>query len=82
MSLAEKFIVVPFTEEKRKKRLTTGEMRQSSSAQAAEKLALAMSSRFIGVAAYAVKVDAESGDMMEPRLIARFGSTIDIMAEA
>ncbi|RRY09043.1 MULTISPECIES: hypothetical protein [Brucella] len=80
MSLAEKFIVVPFTE--KRKRLSMGEMRQSSSAQAAEKLALAMSSRFVGVAAYAVKVDTESGDMMEPKLITKFGSTIDIMADA
>ncbi|MBR7651418.1 hypothetical protein KCX83_03675 [Brucella oryzae] len=80
MSLAEKFIVVPFTE--KRKRLTMGEMRQSSSAQAAEKLALAMSARFVGVSAYAVKVDTESGDMTEPRLLKQFGTTIDIMADA
>ncbi|MEN5277019.1 hypothetical protein ABE527_08720 [Brucella sp. TWI432] len=80
MSLAEKFIVVPFTEQRRK--LTMGEMRQSSSAQAAERLALTMSARFAGVAAYAVKVDTESGDMTEPRLLMQLGSTIDFMAEA
>lgn len=80
MSLAEKFIVVPFTEQRRK--LTMGEMRQSSSAPAAERLALAMSSRFAGVVAYAVKVDTESGDMTEPRLLMQFGATIDFMADA
>ncbi|MGO1161699.1 hypothetical protein ACTOV4_07045 [Brucella sp. C7-11G] len=80
MSLDEKFIVVPFTEQRRK--LTMGEMRQSSSAHAAEKLALAMSSRFAGVAAYAVKVDKESGDMSDPRLLTQYGSTIDFMADA
>lgn len=59
-----------------------GEMRQSSSEQAAEKLALAMSVRFVGVAAYAVKVDSDSGDMTEPRLLTQYGSTIDFMADA
>lgn len=80
MSLAEKFIVVPFTETR--KRLSVGEMRPSSSAAAAEKLAHAMSARFAGVAAYSVKVDTESGDMMDPKLITQFGNTFDIMADA
>lgn len=80
MADAEKFIVVPFVE--RRKNLAVGEMRQSSSAAGAERLALTMSSRFAGVAAYSVRVDTESGDMMDPRLLAKFGNTIDFMAQA
>lgn len=32
-----------------------------------------MAERFAGVAAYAVQVDEESGDMNAPRLLAQFG---------
>ena len=78
MSLSEKFIVLPF--KKNRGNLVPGEMRQASSAAAAEKIATAMSTRHLGVAAYSVQVDEESGDMTSPRLIIRFGETADLNA--
>lgn len=57
-----------------------GEMRQASNAVSAEKLAAAMAPRVIGVAAYAVMVDEETGDMASPRLISQHGETTDIAA--
>ena len=68
MSTAEKFIVLPFR--KNRGNLVPGEMRQASNAVSAERIASAMASRFVGVAAYAVMVDEESGDMSSPRLLA------------
>ncbi|HCJ70681.1 hypothetical protein [Agrobacterium pusense] len=79
MAQADKFIVVPFTEKKR--HLAMAEMRQSSSAEAAKRLALSMSSRFPGVSAYAIKVDTDSGDLIESTLLTQIGRTMDIMAE-
>lgn len=76
MSLAEKFIVLPF--KKNRGNIVPGEMRQASSAAAAEKIATAMSARHIGVAAYSVLVDEESGDMSSPKLIIGFGETADL----
>ncbi|QLF70157.1 hypothetical protein FE840_011745 [Peteryoungia desertarenae] len=78
MSLSEKFIVLPF--KKNRGSLVPGEMRQASSAAAAEKIATAMSTRHLGVAANSVQVDEESGDMTSPRLIIRFGETADLHA--
>ncbi len=78
MSLSEKFIVLPF--KKNRGNVVPGEMRQASSAAAAEKIATAMSARHIGVAAYAVQVDEESGDMSSPKLIIGFGETADLNA--
>ncbi len=75
MSLAEKFIVLPF--KKNRGNVVPGEMRQASSA-AAEKIATAMAARHIGVAAYSVQVDEESGDMTSPKLIIAFGETADL----
>lgn len=74
--MAEKFIVVPY----RKVRggLGPGEMRQASTAASAEKIAAAMADRFVGVAAYAVEVDEESGDMTSPRLLVKFGEIADL----
>jgi hypothetical protein len=46
----------------------------------AEKIATAMSTRHIGVAAYSVQVDEESGDMTSPRLLIQFGETADLNA--
>jgi hypothetical protein len=76
MSLAEKFIVLPF--KKNRGNIVPGEMRQASSAAAAEKIATAMAPRHIGVAAYSVQVDEESGDMSSPKLIIGFGETADL----
>jgi hypothetical protein len=78
MSNAEKFIILPFR--KNRGNLVPGEMRQASNAVSAEKIALAMSERFVGVAAYAVLVDEETGDMTAPRLLARHGETADLNA--
>lgn len=78
MSNAEKFIILPYR--KARNGLVPGEMRQASNAISAEKIALAMSERFIGVAAYAVTVDEETGDMTAPRLLARHGEIADLNA--
>ncbi|CDM58629.1 hypothetical protein LPU83_2978 [Rhizobium favelukesii] len=73
---AEKFIVLPYR--KNRGNLVPGEMRQASNAISAEKIATSMASRFVGVAAYAVMVDEETGDMSSPRLIVRHGDIADI----
>lgn len=78
MSLSEKFIVLPF--KRVKGGIAPGEMRQASNAAAAERIAEAMASRFIGVAAYAVQVDMDSGDMNSPRVLCKFGETADLAA--
>nr|WP_087149186.1 hypothetical protein [Pararhizobium antarcticum] len=76
MMAAEKFIVLPY----RKVRggVAPGEMRQASSAASAEKIATAMAPRFPGVAAYAVQVDEETGDMSSPRLLIQFGEIAEL----
>lgn len=74
--MAEKFIVLPYR--KVRGNLVPGEMRQASNAVSAEKIAGAMASRFAGVAAYAVEVDEESGDMTSPRLLAQFGEVAEL----
>lgn len=38
-----------------------------------------MADRFVGVAAYAVMVDEESGDMASPRILAQFGEIADLI---
>ncbi|MDP9812111.1 hypothetical protein J2W42_004981 [Rhizobium tibeticum] len=73
---AEKFIVLPYR--KNRGNLVPGEMRQASNAVSAEKIATSMASRFVGVAAYAVMVDEETGDMSSPRLLVRHGDIADI----
>lgn len=79
MSLAvansEKYIIMPFR--KNKQKLVTAEMRPASSEAGAIKIATAMSARYVGVAAYAVQVDEESGDMNAPRLLVSFGEIPD-----
>ena len=71
----EKFIIMPYR--KAKGKLSIAEMRPASSEAGAIKIATSMSGRFIGVAAYAVMVDEESGDMNAPRLLASFGEVPD-----
>lgn len=78
MSLCEKFVVMPF--KKVRGNIAPGEMRQASNSAAAERLAGAMAARFIGVAAYAVMVDMESGDMSSPRVLCQYGEIADIAA--
>ncbi len=79
MSLAaqnpEKYIIMPFR--KNNQKLVVAEMRPASSEAGAIKIATSMSGRFIGVAAYAVMVDEESGNMNAPRLLASFGEVPD-----
>jgi hypothetical protein len=78
MSMSEKFIILPY--KKNRGNIVPGEMRQASNAVSAEKIALSMSARFVGVAAYAVMVDEESGDMTSPRLLAQHGEIADLNA--
>ncbi|GAC1040846.1 hypothetical protein [Rhizobium sp. No.120] len=78
MSTAEKFIVLPYR--KNRGNLVPGEMRQATSIPSAEKIASAMAARFVGVAAYAVMVDEETGDMSSPRLLAKHGEIADLNA--
>ncbi|KQV32667.1 hypothetical protein ASC97_00430 [Rhizobium sp. Root1203] len=76
MSMSEKFIILPY--KKNRGNIVPGEMRQASNAVSAEKIALSMAARFVGVAAYAVMVDEESGDMTSPRLLAQHGEIADL----
>ncbi|RWX81735.1 hypothetical protein EPK99_05625 [Neorhizobium lilium] len=78
MSRAEKFIVLPF--KKVRGNVVPGEMRAASNAASAEKIARAMAERFVGVAAYSVQVDMESGDMSDPKVIWQSGEIADIAA--
>ena len=78
MSTAEKFIVLPYR--KNRGNLVPGEMRQASSIPSAEKIAASMAPRFVGVAAYAVMVDEETGDMSSPRLLTKYGEITDLNA--
>ncbi|TDK31795.1 hypothetical protein E2F50_19210 [Rhizobium deserti] len=78
MSRAEKFIVLPF--KKVRGNIVPGEMRAASNAASAEKIARAMADRFVGVAAYSVQVDMESGDMSDPKVIWQSGEIADIAA--
>lgn len=79
MSQAEKIIIVPFR--KNRGGIVPGEMRTASSAASAEKIAGAMAARHIGVAAYAVTVDEESGSMANPRMLVSHGEIADLMPE-
>jgi hypothetical protein len=76
MSRAEKFIVLPF--KKVRGNIAPGEMRAASNAASAEKIARAMADRFVGIAAYSVQVDMESGDMSDPKVIWQSGEIADI----
>ncbi|MBP1874550.1 hypothetical protein LPJGGPFB_01789 [Ensifer adhaerens] len=76
--MSEKFIVMPF--KRVRGGLAPGEMRAATTAAGAEKVAAAMAPRHIGVAAYAVQVDEESGDMSSPRLLVQFGEIADLNA--
>lgn len=68
---AEKYIIMPYR--KGKRQLIAGEMRPASSEASAMRIAETMSARFAGVLAYAVQVDTETGDMLNPRLLASYG---------
>lgn len=61
MSDAEKIIVVQF--KKGHGGIVPGDMRPASNQASAEKMASALASRPVGVAAYAVTIDEESSSM-------------------
>ncbi len=79
MSDAEKIIVVQF--KSGRGGVVPGEMRQASNQVSAEKIATAMAPRHVGVAAYAVTVDEESGTMANPRLLVQHGQIADLMPD-
>ncbi|MDH0613415.1 MULTISPECIES: hypothetical protein [unclassified Agrobacterium] len=79
MSDAEKIIVVQF--KNGRGGVVPGEMRQASNQASAEKIASAMAPRHVGVAAYAVTVDEESGTMANPRLLVSHGQIADLMPD-
>lgn len=79
MSDAEKIIVVQF--KSGRSGIVPGEMRQASNQASAEKIASAMAPRHVGVAAYAVTVDEESGTMANPRLLVSHGQIADLMPD-
>lgn len=79
MSAAEKIIVVQF--KKSRAGIVPGDIRQASNAASAEKIAASMAARNIGVAAYAVTVDEESGEMANPRLLVSHGQVADLMPD-
>ncbi|TZG31877.1 MULTISPECIES: hypothetical protein [Agrobacterium] len=79
MADAEKIIVVQFKNSR--SGVVPGEMRPASNAASAEKMASAMASRHVGVAAYAVTVDEESGSMANPRLLVSHGQIADLMPD-
>ncbi|UXS24170.1 hypothetical protein [Agrobacterium tumefaciens] len=79
MSDAEKIIVVQFKNSRGG--IVPGEMRQASNQASAEKIASAMAPRHVGVAAYAVTVDEESGTMANPRLLVSHGQIADLMPD-
>ncbi|WP_174020387.1 hypothetical protein G6L89_007185 [Agrobacterium fabrum] len=79
MSDAEKIIVVQFKNSRGG--VVPGEMRQASNQASAEKIASAMAPRHVGVAAYAVTVDEESGTMANPRLLVEHGQIADLMPD-
>jgi len=79
MSDAEKIIVVQF--KSGRGGVIPGEMRQASNQASAEKIASAMAPRHVGVAAYAVTVDEESGTMANPRLLVSHGQIADLIPD-
>ncbi|MDH6294702.1 MULTISPECIES: hypothetical protein [Agrobacterium] len=79
MADGEKIIVVQFKNSRGG--VVPGEMRQASNQASAEKIASAMAPRHVGVAAYAVTVDEESGTMANPRLLVQHGQIADLMPD-
>ncbi|MCF1435173.1 hypothetical protein GOZ97_07290 [Agrobacterium vitis] len=79
MSDAEKIIVVQF--KKNRAGIVPGDMRQASSVASAEKIAGAMAARYIGVAAYAITIDEENGNMTNPRLLVSQGQISDLIPD-
>lgn len=79
MADEEKIIVVQFKNSRGG--VVPGDMRPATSQASAEKMAGAMASRHIGVAAYAVTVDDESGAMANPRLLVSNGQISDLMPD-
>lgn len=75
-NVTTKFLVIPY-------RLTNGalaagRMQQSSSLEAAERIAASLAERFSGVAIYKVQYDDETGAMTSPELLWSDGSVADV----
>ncbi|PZP49606.1 MAG: hypothetical protein DI595_13205 [Agrobacterium fabrum] len=79
MADAEKIIVVQF--KKGRGGIVPGDMRPATSQASAEKMAGTMALRHIGVAAYAVTLDEESGNMANARLLVSHGQIADLMPD-
>lgn len=79
MTASEKHIVIPYR--RIRAGLVPGEMRAASNAESARRIAGAMSDRFVGVAAYTVFVDTETGDMTSPALLIQHGDVPELMAD-
>ncbi|WP_251862800.1 hypothetical protein [Achromobacter sp. Marseille-Q4962] len=67
-----KYIVVPYRAVTHG--VAPGEIRAASSEFGAVRIAESMASKFAGVAAYAVLVDTETGDMDAPRVLTQIGA--------
>lgn len=80
MALRQKFIVVPFRKGGRGA-IIPGEMRLANSEAQAERMAESMAKYCPGASAIEVYVDEESGDMISPRLIAEFGTAINLIED-
>lgn len=76
MQRLQKFVVVPFRSVRG--RLQQAEMRQASSKEAAMRLAELMANRFAAAAAFEVLVDAETGEMHDPRELVAYGPVPDM----
>lgn len=68
-----KYIIVPYRKGK-SDALLPGEIRQASSEFSAIRIANGMASSFVGVPAYEVLVDEETGEMGSPRILLHEGS--------
>lgn len=78
-----RYIVMPFKMTGGKnKRLVAVENREVRNAEAAKRLAGNMSARFVGVAAYQVDIDEETGEMSNGALLASHGEIINILEDA
>jgi hypothetical protein len=79
MPASEKHIVIPYRNAKNG--LVPGEARRANNPEGARRLAEAMSGRFVGVAAYSIMVDEDTGDMSSPSLLAQHGHVPELVME-
>ncbi len=70
-SAAEQFVIIPY--HRQKHRLVPGERRPAQTEAGAIRTAGAMAARHAGILAVACHLDPETGEMLHPREIARYG---------